>query len=99
MHGRSRAAGESRTSLSTGPQPDQSIHIEAEQAMRLAIAELPPDYRDVIQYRYFEMKSIEETAQLMDRSEASVRALTDRAKKQLREALGRISAYLSTRGR
>lgn len=74
-------------------------HHEAEQAMRLAIAELTDDYREVIRLRYFEMKSIQETAKLMDRTEASVRALTDRAKKQLREALGRISAYLSSRGR
>lgn len=74
-------------------------HHEAEQAMQLAIAELPEDYRQVIQLRYFEMRSIQETAKLMSRSEASVRALTDRAKKQLREAIGRISMYLSSRGR
>ena len=74
-------------------------HQEAVQAMQLAIAELSDDYRQVIQLRYFEMKSIQETAQIMNRSEASVRALADRAKKQLKEAIGRISMYLSTRGR
>ena len=74
-------------------------HQEAEQAMKLAIAELPEDYRRVIELRYFELKSIQETAEMMDRSAASVRALTDRAKKQLREAIGRISLYLSSRGR
>lgn len=74
-------------------------HAEAEQAMRLAIAELPEDYREVIRLRYFQRKSIEDTAAVMGRSKASVRALTDRAKKQLREALGRISLYLSSRGR
>ena len=86
----------------TADDPTASLvlrHHEAEQAMRLAIAELPEDYRQVIQLRYFEMRSIQETAKLMSRSEASVRALTDRAKKQLREAIGRISMYLSSRGR
>lgn len=73
-------------------------HREAEQAMRLAIAELPEDYREVIQHRYFEMRSIQETADRMGRTEAAVRSLTDRAKKELREALSRISLYLSSRG-
>ena len=73
-------------------------HREAQQAMRVAIAELPDDYRDVIQWRYLEGRSIKETAELMGRSEASVRSLAERAKKKLREALGRLSAYLSNRG-
>ena len=66
--------------------------------MHIAIAELPDDYRQVIQLRYLESKSIQETASIMERTEASVRSLTDRAKKKLREALGRISNYLSDRG-
>lgn len=73
-------------------------HDEARQAMHQAIEELPDDYREVVRLRFFELKSIEETSQLMNRSPASVRALADRAKKQLRDALGRISTYLSTRG-
>lgn len=73
-------------------------HNEARQAMQNAIEELPEDYREVIRLRFFELKSIEETSQLMNRSQSSVRALADRAKKQLREAIGRISMYLSSRG-
>jgi len=72
-------------------------HDEARRAMQLAIAELSDEYRQVIQLRFFELKSIEETSQLMRRSPASVRALADRAKKQLRESIGRISMYLSSR--
>ena len=70
---------------------------EARRAMQLAIAELPEDYRQVIRLRFFELKSIDETSQIMERSPSSVRALADRAKKQLRETIGRISAYLSAR--
>ena len=72
-------------------------HQEAEQAVRLAISQLPADYSMVIKLRYFELRSIAETAEIMQRSEASIRALTDRAKKQLRDDLGRISMYLSER--
>ena len=72
-------------------------HDEAKQAMQLAIAELPEDYREVIRLRFFELKSIEETSELMNRTPSAVRALADRAKKQLRDALGRISTYLSSR--
>lgn len=74
-------------------------HQEADDAVRLAIDSLPEDYRRVIHLRFIAGKSIAETAELMERSEASVRALADRAKKMMREAIGRFSAYLSSRGR
>lgn len=68
---------------------------EAEQAVHVALAELPEDYRQVIQLRFLQGLGLTETSSKMGKTEASVRALTDRAKKKLREAIGRLSAYLS----
>jgi len=68
---------------------------EAFAALNVALAELPEDYREVIRMRFLEGRSLEETAQTMDRSPAAIRSLADRAKKQLREAMGRLSRYLS----
>ena len=68
---------------------------EAIHALHVAIAELPEDYREVVRLRFLEGMSLEETAKKMNRSTASVRALTDRAKKKLRELFGELSAYLT----
>jgi RNA polymerase sigma-70 factor (ECF subfamily) len=70
---------------------------EAFAALNVALAELPDDYREVIRLRFIQGLSVDETAKVMDRTPAAVRSLADRAKKQLREAIGRLSRYL-TRG-
>ena len=70
---------------------------EAIAALNVAIAELTEDYRNVIRLRFLEGHSVEETAQIMGRSPAGVRSLADRAKKQLRESIGRLSLYLSSK--
>ena len=69
---------------------------EAIRALYVAIAELPADYREVIRLRFLEGRSIDEAAGAMDRTPAAVRALADRAKKQLRGTMGRLSRYMST---
>jgi RNA polymerase sigma-70 factor (ECF subfamily) len=68
---------------------------EAITALNVALAELPDDYREVIRLRFFLGFSLEETAQAMSRTPSAIRALTDRAKRQLRAAMGRLSQYLS----
>jgi RNA polymerase sigma-70 factor (ECF subfamily) len=68
---------------------------EAISALNVALAELPDDYREVIRLRFFLGLSLEETAQAMSRTPAAIRSLTDRAKTQLRGAMGRLSRYLS----
>jgi RNA polymerase sigma-70 factor, ECF subfamily len=68
---------------------------EGMQAIRTALAGLPDEYRRAIELRYFEGYSLEETAILMDRTTGAVRGLIDRARRQLRESLGRASHYLS----
>ena len=70
---------------------------EASQALAIAMAELPDDYRQVIQLRYLDGRSLDETAAAMDRTNSAVRALIDRAKKRLRDRLVDLSVYLSSR--
>ncbi len=68
---------------------------EGMQAIRTALAGLPDEYRRAIELRYFDGYSLEETAILMGRTTGAVRGLVDRARRQLRESLGRASHYLS----
>lgn len=68
---------------------------EAVRNVHAALAALPDDYRQAVQLRYLQGLSLEETAQLMDRSPDAVRGLCHRAKKKLCELLGRPSLYFS----
>ncbi len=67
---------------------------EAIQAIQVALAGLPEEYRQAIEHRYFDGYTLEQTAALMDRTTGAVRCLLDRAKKRLRYALVRASLYL-----
>ncbi|MEX2113133.1 MAG: sigma-70 family RNA polymerase sigma factor [Pirellulales bacterium] len=82
----------------SGNTPSQSLaRREGIQAIQIAVAGLPDDYRQAVELRYFEGRSIEETAGAMGRTTGAVRGLLDRAKKELREALERASKYLSSK--
>jgi len=77
--------------------PSQIIaRREATQALYIAMADLPEDYRKVVQLRFLEGKSLEETATEMDRTNAAVRSLIDRAKKKLRNRLIELSVHYSS---
>lgn len=89
-HRRRRSAGE----RPLGELPD-SAHARTsgdDPALRVALldalAELPPKDRAVIVLRYWEDRSIEETAQAMQVSSAAVRTRSVRALARLRERLG-----------
>jgi RNA polymerase sigma-70 factor (ECF subfamily) len=76
--------------------PSRSIaRREAVRAVQVALAGLPEDYQRALRLRYFEGKSLEETARIMMRTTGAVRGLLDRAKEKLLAALGRASLYLS----
>ncbi len=66
---------------------------EAIRAVEDAITALPDDNRRAVRLRLLEGKSLEETAQLMDRTPGAVQGLIDRAKKKMRGDLGRLSKY------
>jgi RNA polymerase sigma-70 factor (ECF subfamily) len=76
--------------------PSRSVaRREGIQAIQLALAKLSEESRRAIQLRYFDGYSLEETAILMGRTTGAVRGLLDRARKHVRESLGRASKYLS----
>jgi RNA polymerase sigma-70 factor (ECF subfamily) len=64
---------------------------EAIQAVENAINDLPADYRQAVQLRLVEGRSLEEVASAMDRTPRAVQGLIDRAKKKMRAALARLS--------
>jgi RNA polymerase sigma factor (sigma-70 family) len=68
---------------------------EAVRAVQVGIAALPEDQREAVRQHLLEGKSLAETGSAMGRSPGAVSALIHRAKKQLREALGRASTWLS----
>ena len=66
---------------------------EAVRAVQNTIAQLPEDYRQAVQLRLLEGRSLEEVAETMDRTPRAVQGLIDRAKKKMRADLGRLSLY------
>ncbi|QNP70499.1 SigE family RNA polymerase sigma factor [Streptomyces roseirectus] len=72
--------------------PDLPAVEEADAPLRLtllqALARLSPTDRAVVVLRYWEDRSVEETAQTMQTTSAAVRTRSTRALRQLRELLG-----------
>lgn len=81
--------------LSAGGQtPSGSVaRHEAIEAVQQSIESLSDEYRQAVQLRLLEGKSLTETATIMSRSPRAVQGLVDRAKKKMRAALGRLSLY------
>ena len=93
--GESRSVSDLVNLLSAGSHtPSRSVAgHEAVRAVQNAICDLPEDYRLAVQLRLLDGKSLEEVASAMDRTPRSVQGLVDRAKKRMRDALGRLSLY------
>ena len=66
---------------------------EAIAAVQAEIDALPADYGLAVRLRLLECRSLEETAAVMNRSPRAVQGLLDRAKKKMRDAIGRLSLY------
>ena len=64
------------------------LQIDAELRMTAALAELPPDYQEVIVLRNLERLSFNEVAERMDRSRPAVQMLWMRAIRKLQEVMG-----------
>lgn len=70
-----------------------AVRHEAIAAVRQTIEALPDDYRQAVELRFLNGKSLQEIASIMNRSPRAVQGLVDRAKKKMRVALGRLSLY------
>ena len=78
--------------------PDHSAQRhEAEMAIRVALASLPEDQRDVLSARYLEGEEVDDIARKLGRTPAAVRGLIKRGKLKLAEVMGRSSEWLSSR--
>ena len=63
--------------------------------LRAALAALPEEYRQVIERYYLQDQSLDEIARATGGTKGSVRAMCYRARKRLRELMGRSSMYFS----
>ncbi|MEV6397236.1 SigE family RNA polymerase sigma factor [Streptomyces sp. NPDC051907] len=96
-HARRRSAGE----RPTGELPDSAAPTGGDPALRVALldalSQLAPKDRAVVVLRYWEDRSVEETADVMNVSSAAVRTRTVRALARLRQQLGSSGAELAAR--
>ncbi len=63
--------------------------------LRVAMAALPDDYREVIERYYLRDQSLAEIAEEMGGTKGSIRATCYRARKRLRQLMGQSSLYFS----
>lgn len=77
--------------------PSMCVHRgESIRRLREAMAQLPPDQREVIQRYYFQHQSLEQVAESMSRTKDTIRGMCYRARLGLRAALGHSSWFFST---
>lgn len=77
--------------------PSMRVHRgESRARIRTAISELPPDEREVIERHYLQHQTLEQIAQAMDRSKDAIRGLCFRARRRLRDQMGRSSWFFSS---
>ncbi|MFD9433532.1 SigE family RNA polymerase sigma factor [Streptomyces sp. NPDC060002] len=96
-HRRRYSAGERPLAdLPDAPVPRSTDDPALRLALLEALRELPPKDRAVVVLRYWEDRSVEETAEAMNVSSAAVRTRSTRALAKLRERLGGSLAELIT---
>lgn len=66
-------------------------------ALHVAMAGLSEDYRRVIELRYIQQCDVAKTAKIMGRTDRAIHMLCHRALKEIAQAMGRASAFLSSR--
>ena len=78
-------------SYQSNPSPEEtSIKQELKQLVHRAISELPPTMRSIVIMRELEEMSYKEIAQVLKKSENTVKSTVFRARKKLREILNRL---------
>ncbi len=66
--------------------------------VKLAIAKLPEDYREIVDLRYVQEKSVQETAEITGKSPDAIQGICRRAKQKMLKTLGNASLYFSRSG-
>ncbi|GKQ37614.1 RNA polymerase sigma24 factor [Streptomyces sp. A012304] len=82
--------------LPDGPDPQYGGDPALRLALLQALRELPPQDRAVVVLRYWEDRSVEETAEAMNVSSTAVRSRSSRALAKLRARLGGSLTELTT---
>lgn len=71
-----------------------AIRRESIEAVQIGLAGLPDDQRQAICLHYLEGRTLDETAEEMERTTGAIRGLLQRGKKQLRDVLIRSSRWI-----
>ncbi|QDT68172.1 ECF RNA polymerase sigma factor SigE [Planctomycetes bacterium MalM25] len=79
---------------STSGPGGKAMEDELRDAFRVALANLPDNYRMVVQLRYLEDRSLEEVAERLSVSLGAARGLCHRARQSLRDEILRLSRYI-----
>ena len=79
----------------TGTASQKLAEHEAVRAIQIAVAGLPEDQRTAVKLHHLEGQSVETTAAEMARTAGAVRGLLQRARRELRAALGRSSRWFA----
>ncbi|GAA1872454.1 SigE family RNA polymerase sigma factor [Asanoa iriomotensis] len=69
------------------PEPDPFGAVDEAMRVRAALAQVPPGQRAVLVLRFYEQLSVEETAEVLGRSQGTVKSQTARGLAALRAAL------------
>ena len=73
----------------------QAARREGTQALLVHLATLPEEYQDVLRLRHIECLSVDEVTAATGQNTGAVRGLLYRARKKLRDAMGRSSLWLT----
>ncbi|NUQ66305.1 MAG: sigma-70 family RNA polymerase sigma factor [Pirellulales bacterium] len=84
-----RIAGDDSTPSARGQRRESARRV------RSALAALPDDQREIVERYYLKGQSLDEVARAMGCTKGAVRASCYRARKRLRELMGRSSLYFS----
>lgn len=78
---------------SAGP-GGEAMADELRDAFRVALVNLPDNYREVVQLRYLEDRPLEEVASRLEVTSGAARGLCHRARQALRDEILRLSRYI-----
>ncbi|MCA9160255.1 MAG: sigma-70 family RNA polymerase sigma factor [Planctomycetales bacterium] len=85
------------SSLAVATDPRASVVAcgqEMSQAFHIALANLDPKYKLVLELLYFDQLTVEQTAARLESTPAAVRGLRQRAREKIREAMVRLSHFV-----